>query len=139
MKTRMEIKADDVRKLPKVGDRLMRIMSSTVLGSQADRPERCIVTYVNKEKSYYQVMFEDSGIKECYRVPDEIDILGEFKERFQKSFKKSAKGVYVFESGALYPTISECAKAIGSTSSAISAHLHGRSRHVKGYHIYMLD
>lgn len=139
MKTRIEIKADDIRKLPKVGDRLMRIMSSTTLGSNDDRPERCIVTYVNKEKCYYQVTFEDSGIRECYRVPDEIDILGEFKERFQKSFKKSAKGVYVFESGALYPTISECAKAIGSTSSAISAHLHGRTRHVKGYHIYMLN
>lgn len=128
----------DICVMPKVGDRVMHIMSSSWAQSrQDDQPEPCIVTYVNKDKNYYQVTFVNSGIKECYKVP-EVNELKNFKKDYQRTFGKNAKGVYVYESGAIYPSISECAKAIGVLPCTISKHIHGGSSHVKGYHIYIL-
>lgn len=100
-------------------------------------PLRCIVTYVNKEKHWYQVTFVDSGVKKCYMVP-EVNELENFKKDYQRTFGKKAKGVYVYESGAIYPSISECARAIGVLPCVVSKHIHGGSSHVKGYHIYIL-
>lgn len=124
-------------KMPKIGDRLMRIMTSTSMGSRDDKPEPCVVVYVNKPKYYYMVQFVDSGIRECYKVPH-IDELQRFKDDYRKFFNKKAKGVYVYESGALYPSITECAKAIGVLPAAISKHIHGLTSNVKGYHVYIL-
>lgn len=126
----------DIYAMPKVGDRMMRKMS-THSEWKDDRPLRCIVTYVDKKKHWYQVTFIDSGVKECYKVP-EINELENFKKDYQRTFGKKAKGVYVYESGAIYPSISECARAIGVLPCVVSKHVHGGSSHVKGYHIYIL-
>jgi hypothetical protein len=123
--------------LPRLGDRLMRKMTSINFGTIDTKPEPCVVTYVNKPKRWYQVTFVKSGIKECYKVP-ETDNLAVFKEYYERAFNKKAKGVYVYESGQLYPSVTECAKALGVLPCTISKHLHGGSRHVKGYHIYIL-
>lgn len=72
----------DIFVMPKVGDRVMRTMSSSLAQSRRnDQPEPCIVTYVNKAKNYYQVTFVNSGIKECYKVP-EVDELENFKKDY---------------------------------------------------------
>lgn len=132
------MKDANTMKMPKVGDRIMRTMTTTCFRPNDDKPEPCVVIYVSKPKHYYTVQFVDSGIKESYKVPH-IDELKDFQETYARALGKKAVGVYVFESGILYPSISDCAKDLGVRTCTISNHLHGRTRHVKGYHIYMLD
>lgn len=132
------MKKHDEMNMPKVGDRLMRVMTSTNLLSSEDDAEPCVVVYASEPKRYYTVQFVNSGIKESYKVPN-VDEVGAFKKEYKRAFGKSPRGVYVFESGALYDSVSECAKALSVTPSAVSSHLHGRTKHVKGYHIYALD
>ena len=130
------MKATYIVVMPKVGDRIMRVMTTPNIWKE-DGPKPCVVTYVNKTKNWYQVTFADSGVKECYMVPD-IDELEDFKKNYQKLTKKKPKGVYIYESGALYSSITECAKAIGVLPCTVSKHIHGESSNVKGYHIYIL-
>lgn len=132
------MKKHDDMKMPKVGDRLMKFMSSTNLLNTLDVAEPCVVVYVSEPKHYYTVQFIKTGIKESYKVPH-VDEIGAFKKDYKRAFGKTPVGVYVYESGALYDSVSECAKALCVTPSAISAHLHGRTKHVKGYHIYALN
>lgn len=132
------MKDTDTMKMPKVGDRIMRVMSSTAWNTKDDKPEPCVVIYVSKPKHYYTVEFANSGIKESYKVPH-VDELKDFQETYARALGKKAVGVYVFESDILYPSIAECAKDLGVRVCTISNHIHGRTRHVKGYHIYMLD
>lgn len=124
-------------KLPKVGDRLMMIMTGANVGHTYSKEEPCIVIFVNKPKKYYTVEFVNTGIKESYKVPF-VDEIKAFQEDYRKMFKKNAVGVYVYESGCIYPSIKECAKALGVKPNAISNHIHGNTSNVKGYHIYML-
>lgn len=132
------MKKRDEMKMPKVGDRLMKVMSSTSLGRFEDKAEPCVVVYVSEPKHYYTVQFVKSGIKESYKVPN-VDEIGAFKKDYKRAFGKLPRGVYVYESGALYDSVSECARALSVSPSAVSNHLHGRTKHVKGYHIYALD
>lgn len=124
--------------MPKVGDRLMLPMSSTSLWNKDVSPEPCVVIYVNESKYYYTVRFTKYGICESFKVPY-VDEIKAFKEDYKRMFKKNAKGVYVYESGCLYPSITECAEAIGVKPYVVSNHIHGFISNVKGYHIYMLD
>lgn len=135
------MKIKDGMSLPKVGDRLMRVMTGSRYDEKYIVPEPCMVVYVNKPKRYYTVQFVGSGIKESFRIPliDDAKIIRQFQDDFKRTFNKKAKGVYVYESGALYPSISECARDIGVPPVAVSNHIHGRASHIKGYHIYMLD
>lgn len=135
----MKIKGDV--SLPKVGDRLMRVMTAANFGEKYNNPEPCVVIYVNKPRNYYTVQFVDSGIKESFKVPliDDNKIIKQFQDDFKRAFGKQAKGVYVYESGALYHSISECARSIGVLPCTISRHIHGMTSNVKGHHIYILD
>lgn len=132
---------DTSMKLPKIGDRLLQVMTSTLLGSKDGCPEPCEVVYINKPKRHFTVRFVDTGIKENYKVPqiDTYDIVKEFQVDFKKAFGREAKGIYIYESGALYPTVSDCAEAIGVQPHVINNHLNGQSSHVKGYHIFILE
>lgn len=125
--------------LPSVGDRLMRIMSGSKSANYKyyEITEPCTVVYVNKDKAYYTVQFIKTGIRESYKVP-EVDELKLFKNDYKRMFGYEPKGVYVYESGLIYPSISECARAIGVTPGSVSNHIHGRLSHIKGYHIYLL-
>lgn len=135
------MKIKDGMSLPKVGDRLMRTMSGANFGKGYSVLEPCVVIYVSKPKHYYTVQFVGSGIKESYKAPllDDSTMIMQFQDDFKRAFGKKPKGVYVYESGALYPSISECARAIGVLPCTVSKHIHGQTSHVKGYHIYMLD
>ena len=124
-------------RFPKVGDRLMKFISSSKILRDNPKLEPCIVVYVNKEKSYYMVEFVDTNLRECYKVP-EVDEIRNFKDDYVRAFGKEPKGVYVYESGILYASISKCASDLGVNKGTISRHIHGELSHVKGYHIYML-
>lgn len=135
------MKIKDGLSLPKVGDRLMRTMTGANFGEKYNAPEPCVVVYVSKPKHYYTVQFVGSGIKESFKTPllDDNKMLKQFQDDFKRRFGKKPVGVYVYESGALYPSISECARAIGVLPCTVSKHIHGQTSRVKGYHIYMLD
>lgn len=134
------MKVKDGMSLPKVGDRLMRVMTADTRWKE-DKPEPCVVVYVSKPKHYYTVQFVDTGIKESFKIPliDDAKMLEYFQIDYKRTFGKKPRGVYVYESGALYSSISDCAKAIGVSPCTVSKHIHGQTKHVKGYHIYMLD
>lgn len=131
------MKHNDIYKLPKVGDRLIRHLD---LGVEGKKLYPCVVTYVNKSHSWYQVTF-DSGIRACFKVP-EVNYIQWVLETFQKDYEtklnKRAVGIYAFESGFLYPSITECAKDIGVTPYYVNKHLNGQLENVKGYHLYKL-
>ena len=130
-------KSSRKERLPKVGDRLMKSISFTHAFQGDDKLEPCVVVYVNKKKNYYLVEFVETKLKECYKVP-EVDEIADFKRDYRRAFGREARGVYVYESGILYPSISECARDLGVNKGVISRHIHGELSHVKGYHIYML-
>ena len=130
-------KNEKKQKLPRVGDRLMKPITFTYAYKEDDKLYPCTVIYVNKDHNFFTVEFVDSKLKESYKVP-EVDEISDFKRDYANAFGKQAKGVYVYESGMLYPSISECARDIGVNKGAISRHIHGHTKHVKGYHIYML-
>lgn len=134
------MKIKDEMALPKVGDRLMRVMTAENRWNE-DKPEPCVVVYVSKPKHYYTVQFVGTGIKESYKTPllDDKKVIRQFQDDFRRAFGKKPRGVYVMESGALYPSVTECARAIGVMPCTVSKHIHGQSSHVKGYHIFMLD
>lgn len=132
------MKKHDDMSMPKVGDKLMKTMTSTSFMNSDDRPELCVVVYCNKPKHYYVVEFVESGVREAYKLPC-VDEIGFFKRDYTRAFGKRPQGIYVYESGALYSSIRECAEALGVSPSTVSAHLHGRTSHVKGYHIFTLD
>lgn len=123
--------------LPKVGDRLMKIMTAPTHGITKPEPEPCIVTYVNKPNSYYTVRFIESGLMESYKVYG-IDELEFFKENYRSAFGCDPKGVYVWESGNIYQTIGECAETLGVTYGLLVKHLSGDTAHINGYHVYLL-
>lgn len=137
MKVTKATKETQKDKLPKVGDRLMKAVSYSSSFKDNDNLEPCIVVYVNRKKNYYLVEFVETKIRECYKVP-EINEIEDFKNDYLKAFGRKALGVYVYESGILYPSISACAKDIGVNKGTLSRHIHGELSHVKGYHIYML-
>lgn len=128
-------------KLPKLGDVVLQVMTGTYFGSKEDKPEPCTVIYVNKPKHHYTVQFANTGIRENYKLPpvNIHNIIKQFQDDFERAFGKHAKGIYVYESGALYPNVSDCADAIGVQPYVVDKHLNGQISNVKGYHIFILD
>ena len=125
-------------KFPKVGERLMKSISFSSAFNGNDKLEPCIVVYVNKKKNYYMVEFIDTKLRECYKFP-EVDEIEMFKSDYHRAFGRDPKGVYVYESGIIYPSISECARDLGVNKGTISRHIHGELKHAKGYHIYVFQ
>lgn len=132
---------NDNLKMPKVGDRLMRVMTGSGYNALSNRAEPCVVVYVNKPHHYYTVRFDNSGILETYSVPlvTDIQVVKQFQIDFERRFGKKPVGIYVYESGALYDNVNECAKALGVIPANITSYLSGKVNTVNGYHLYILN
>lgn len=114
--------------LPNVGDKLVRIMTSTTWDiGDVRRPEPCVVTYINKTHGWFEVRFLDSGIKECYKLPV-------FDHSIIREAMKGATPVMCVETGIVYSTLHQCARDLGLSHGGISRHLNGESSHCGGYH-----
>ncbi len=133
------IKNNETR-MPKVGEHLMRVMTGSSFNNLNNRPEPCVVVYVNKPHHYYTVRFDDSGIFESYNVPlvNDVLVVKRFQIDFERRFGRKPVGIYVYESGALYDTVNECAKDLGVIPANITSHLCGKTSTVNGYHLYIL-
>lgn len=118
--------------LPKVGDRLVRVMTvSSGRAYSTFEPQECVVTFVNNAHHWYQVKFKDTEIKESYSVPI-ID----------HSIVHASNGtipVYCVETGIAYSSVSQCAKDINILPSSISAQLKNDYSANHEYHfVYVL-
>lgn len=102
-------KNKDELTLPRVGDRLMRVMTGMTFKEKCD-PEPCTVIYVNKPKQFYTVRFVDSGITESFKVPmlDDISVISQFSDDFKRAFGKG-RLVYMCMNLALYILVSQSA------------------------------
>lgn len=105
--------------IPKVGDRLMRIISN--YSREYDTPlmpRPCVVTYVNENHSWYQVEFLDTHIRECYGLPvldhGAIDF-----SMVRPSPSNGAVDVICIETAKAYPSITDCAENTGVTKAYI--------------------
>lgn len=114
--------------LPKIGDKLIRLMTSNNrYNGDFYNPEPCEVTYVNEKKGWYEVLFTDSKIKECYSVPT-------FDHSILKDTAVISTPVLCVETGMVYSSISECAKDMNLEDSGICRQISGYHDYYKGYH-----
>ena len=57
--------------LPQVGARLWKVPTlHKSLGMTESGLRPCVVTYVNREHLWFEVLFEDYGYAESYKVPE---------------------------------------------------------------------
>lgn len=114
--------------LPNVGDKLTKVMSR---GSFAQAefmiPEACEVTYVNTAHNWYEVRFINSGLRECYSLPD-------FNHDILTNLPGWANPVLCVETGHVYRSVSDCAKDMGLFAGSISHCVTGEWDSYNGYH-----
>ena len=114
--------------LPKVGDKLFRIMSRGRHDpGDIYNPEPCTVEYVNEKKGWYEVCFDETNIKECYRVPS-------FDHRFLKDKPVGGVPIACLETGNIYGSITECARDMKLNKHEIWKQIDGRRAYCSGYH-----
>ena len=114
--------------LPKVGDKLFRIMfRGRYDPGDVYNPEPCTVEYVNEKKGWYEVCFDETNIKECYRVPS-------FDHRFLKDKPVGGVPIACLETGSIYGSITECARDMKLNRHEIWKQLDGRRAYCSGYH-----
>ena len=114
--------------LPKVGDKLFRIMSRGRYDpGDIYNPEPCTVEYVNEKKGWYEVCFDETNIKECYRVPS-------FDHRFLKDKPVGGVPIACLETGNIYGSITECARDMELNKHEIWKQIDGRRAYCSGYH-----
>ena len=120
--------------MPKVGDHLMHVMTAGAFHGLGEE-EDCIVIHTNPNHRHYTVQFMSTGIRETFKLPA-VDEIAAFKRDFRRAFGREPSGVYVFESGILYETLADCAKALGVPQCTIISHFRGDLATINGYHIY---
>ena len=114
--------------LPKAGDKLFRIMSRGRYDpGDVYNPEPCTVEYVNEKKGWYEVCFDETNIKECYRVPS-------FDHRFLKDKLVGGVPIACLETGNIYGSITECARDMKLNKHEIWKQIDGRRAYCSGYH-----
>ena len=115
-------------KLPNVGDRINRLMMRGNF-AQAEHfiSEPCEVTYVNRAHGWYEVRFLNSGLRECYSIPD-------FDHDILTNIPGWATPVVCVETGYVYPTISSCGKDLGLCAANIARCATGEYESYRGYH-----
>lgn len=113
--------------LPKIGDRLMRVLTATKECLYPTfEPKECIVTYVNNAKGWYEVEFTDSHIKECYGLP--------IIDHSIISSRAGCMPIMCVETGDVYPSINACARDMRLYGGDISRQLFGQRENYRGYH-----
>lgn len=113
--------------LPKVGDRLVRVMTATSdCLAPSYQPRDCIVTFVNERHHWYQVTFTDTGAKECYGVP--------VTDHSIVRPNGGSVPVICIETGIAYSSIAQCARDMRLKSGSISNQMSGFQDNCSGYH-----
>ena len=114
--------------LPKVGDKLFRIMyRGRYELYDTYCSESCTVVYVNEKKGWYEVCFDETKIKEGYRVPS-------CDQYFLKGKPIGGVPIACLETGNVYESISKCAKDMKLNKHEIWKRIDGRLAYCSGYH-----
>ena len=112
--------------MPKIGEHLKRVMTAmTELFQPIYDPMDCVVTYVNKDRGWYEVKFTDTGLRECYGLPV-------FDHAVIKDWRNYP--VMCVETGYVYSSVTDCARDMGLTSGNISKQMRGEFDQYHGYH-----
>lgn len=115
-------------KLPKVGDRLKKVMTAN---SYEFDPvyilEPCTVVYVNIAKGWYEVEFIETKLRECYKLPEEDELAARLPKRPVKAIELKTGLEYC------YPSIIEAARDLCLHASNVSHVLSGRYKQTGGY------
>lgn len=122
-------KAKLTMNMPRVGDRLTRLMTrGNIAQAESFIPEPCEVVYVNRTKGWYEVRFLNSGIRECYSLPD-------FNHDILANVPGWAVPVVCVETGYVYRTVSDCCTDMGLLADGnISRCIMGEYDSYCGYH-----
>ena len=112
--------------LPKVGDHLKRVMTAMAeLFQPIYEPLDCVVTYVNKDRGWYEVEFTGTGLRECYGLPL-------FDHAVIKDWRNYP--VMCVETGYVYSSVEDCARDLRIHASGISRQLSGKYDQYHGRH-----
>ena len=113
--------------LPKVGDRLMRVLTATKECLYPTFiPKECVVTYVNEAHGWYEVEFTDSHVRECYGLP--------VVDHSIMSGTSGAIAIMCVETGDVYSSINACARDMHLYTGDIYRQLFGQRESYRGYH-----
>lgn len=116
--------------LPKIGDHLMRIMTEFAREWDTEYiPKPCTVTYVNKANGWYQVQFDDTGIRECYGLP-----VYDHSIIRKETVGRAGVPIACIETGEVYSNIKECARDMHLDRSMVDRQVNGEYDHCCGYH-----
>ena len=117
--------------LPKVGDRLMRVMSKYACEYENDIvPKACVVTHVNEKNRWYQVKFIDTGLKECYGLPFFDHSI--FTEKTKQGH--TCIPVACVETGIVYSSYIQCSKEMHIDPTCLYRQVNGEYEQINGYH-----
>lgn len=118
--------------LPKVGDKLFRIMSRSFYApDEIYNPEPCTVSYVNKKNGWYEVVFDNTGLREGYRIPT-------FDHSILKGQKTNGIPILCLETGDVYPSMLECERDMGIWHSSIWRQINGERVYCNGYNFSLV-
>lgn len=117
-------------KLPKVGDKLLRAINVGIYDPDISCiPKPCVVTFVNEKHGWFEVTFDNSDLKECYKLPT-------FDHSILSGLYTGGMPVACVETGKVYSSIQECADDMRIDHSGISRQILGDVDHCKGYHFF---
>lgn len=119
----MPLAIEDVRKtMPKIGDHLEKKLSN---GTKED----CVVTYINLENLWYQVTFKN-GMKTCFKMPTSKPFrYDDYMTNYGFVPKQGKRRkVRVLETGKEYPTVKECARALGVSDTHLRRSIYERKK-----------
>lgn len=129
----MPIAIEDVRKtMPVIGDHLEKKLSNGI-------KQECIVTYVNTEKLWYQVTFKN-GVRMCFKLPTPKPF--RYADMRSHSFAPKQgkhRKVRILETGVEYPTIKECAGALGVSDTTLRRCIYENKKFQDEYTIVYAD
>lgn len=101
--------------LPKVGDRLKRVMAENEV-------EDCVVTYVNSSHGWYEVVFPKYNLKECFKLPT-------FDHAILERNSPNNMPVICADTGLVYSSIYECSQDMNVSIRSIYRRLTGQFGH----------
>lgn len=106
--------------LPKVGDHLKCLTIEYEV-------EDCVVTYVNQSHGWYEVIFPNHNLRECYKLPT-------FNHAILQGNSPNDIPIICIETELAYSSIYECSKDMKLDRSSIIKQLKGDYSHCSGYH-----
>lgn len=114
--------------MPKVGDKLRLVMVGPARDTDVlYQAIPCEVTYINEQHGWYEVLFPQYGIRECYNLPM-------FDHTILDNCARDSVPTVCIETGYVYPSVIDCARDMKLSRIGIIKQLMGTLDQYCGYH-----